>query len=89
METKFTPGPWVAVNSLNNNTTRVKAKNFGFVAEIIEFGKETDANAHLISAAPEMYALIKKIDAHLVRPDKLGDLIDEAERVLAKARGES
>lgn len=44
-------------------------------------------NALMMVAAPEMLQLIKKINAHLVRPDILGDLIDEAERLIAKAEG--
>jgi hypothetical protein len=49
---------------------------------------ELEANAHLIAAAPEMYALLEK----LVNPDNcrkdIIHIIGNAESLLARARGE-
>lgn len=49
---------------------------------------DTDA-AHIVKCVnmfDEMLALIKKIDAHLINPNRLGDLIDEAEKLIEKAK---
>ena len=74
---KHTPGPWKA-----SPLGRIYAPGYGWEgAEIahVQFKAldtktfdtlQTEANAHLIAAAPEMLGLLKKLKAHLE-----GDLI--------------
>lgn len=94
-EAKFTKGPWVKdygmtlghIKSINDAhgglTPTVCMYSMRFINE-----KEMQANAHLIAAAPEMYALLEK----LVNPDNckkdIIHIIGNAESLLAKARGE-
>ena len=52
------------------------------------------ANAHLIAAAPDMYAMLSEVVDRISNPDHVNDVLlerltDEIEDVLAKARGES
>lgn len=68
MKNKFTPGPWIVqVNKYNKHELLVKTLNasnriissFGSEEEPLD---ETDkANARLIAAGPEMYAMLNKI----------------------------
>lgn len=64
-ETKFTPGPW---ESFNRDTCQViYAKGYErAICQVDSYSKgfgpdrdERDANAHLISAAPELYEALK------------------------------
>ena len=97
-ETKFTPGPWAKVKSstlyiapasdINRVIARMQCKRPAMFAEAVE----ADANARLIAAAPEMYALLERIldevqwDELAVR-DRAGTYVAVC-RTLAAARGE-
>jgi hypothetical protein len=68
---RHTPGPWrVRTQSHEwfcetNHANRVVSDNHPthFVASIEGFGDDAVANAHLIAAAPEMYAALKAVVA--------------------------
>lgn len=90
---KFTPGPW-------------KIKHFeweGFPNNSIEYGESgecvaeyvaNDADAKLISAAPEMYEFINWIrsvagQCAIIKGKKFfPQILDKADELLKKARGE-
>ena len=76
---------------LHNDDENIYYKSFPNVAmkpELKSQSIELVANAHLIAAAPEMYAALKLIsDLSILDADKgLSSLVDE---LLVKARGES
>ena len=53
-------------------------------------GAEAEANAHLYSAAPEMYAELARIEDILEDSEDCGEIsIDRIKTILRKARGES
>ena len=92
---KFTPGPW---SLLFNDKTKVVFENKGvaiFVADtyggFTKSDSEQEANAALISAAPELY---KELEKHcalcmLRHPECEGCKLCETRKVLKKARGEN
>ncbi|AOR76314.1 hypothetical protein [Novosphingobium resinovorum] len=99
--TKFTPGPFVAVewdceprfNDDGNRFWGIKPEKFCAGAQFLEAsGWMTEANARLLAAAPELYALA--IRAETLLP-MLGDvpaaqrLMADLSAALAKARGEA
>lgn len=99
-ETKWTPGPWVVGESSHNGLPCVDAcdPNDGqLMIEICEVWGEdraesetemSRANAHLISAAPELYeALASMLEE--CEDDEFAPHVMEAKAALAKARGET
>ena len=104
-DTKFTPGPWSQVPQSNGSVMIARRYETGkqlsphglrLVCNVLVRGSsmsEDDANAHLISAAPEMYEVIEEIaemkiadcDAH----DAANYMRDAARALLAKMRGEA
>ncbi len=90
METKFTPGPWDN-NKWNSHEHQISALG-GTVALVSHSHSlisedSADANAHLIAAAPEMYAALSKAKVY-IGDCGLPDLIEEVAAALKKARGE-
>jgi hypothetical protein len=101
-DTKFTPGEWRKDGNGNRVTTQR-----GIIAEcpVPQKGGVFDcqANAHLIAAAPELYAALEEMDSAAVylcavqaNPKLLGtatakftDAREHTRAALAKARGES
>ena len=88
-DTKFTPGPWMA-EAENVHTGCVATCHgdadtwFEVWSENWEGGIDQEANANLIAAAPDMYALLKDI----LENYECGDIVDqEIQEVLAKAEG--
>jgi len=98
-ETKFTPGPWILENRLNI------CDEYDCFLEPIYLhihDRISDADAHLIAAAPDMYEelecardVFRFYQSHhefkggtekAIRNKKIADRID---RLLAKARGEA
>ena len=80
MEAKFTKGPWTA----NNTGYYTRVVSGGVLISEISSG---NSNAHLIAAAPDMYAMLEVIAismecCHGVDTSAIYSL-------LAKARGES
>lgn len=103
-EPKFTPGPWV-VNTdheqLGDITTIDRSIGVAYAQQVSNNDRlnkhvERKANAHLISAAPEMYDLIRQfIEGEYKEYDDdfdyykfIGLMLDKFEDVLKKARGE-
>lgn len=83
-EAKFTKGDWKVNSLVNGRGFDISFNDDGeCIAEIIHI----ESDAHLIAAAPEMYAMLDM----LVDNDGINDCsIDrEVESLLAKARGES
>jgi hypothetical protein len=85
---KFTKGPWEIFGdwAINDSNGRLIAQ-FEPLCDDISLANtdESFANAHLIAAAPEMYALLKNIQLEHCNTAKLYNEIDD---LLAKARGE-
>lgn len=102
MTTKFTPGPW-SVTGDNSYIFSWKSLDKGGMprpicgpAIIPSEHEENVANAHLISAAPELYEALEKIVQDVQQTSTGGitgpgywEALDEAREALAKARGEA
>lgn len=103
-ETKFTPGPWVAVDEGRGRDRNwcvmvPEESRFGpYIATIHNTADHAKANAHLIAAAPELYeALEAVLDLREntspfggeLQADRIDRTIEAASAALAKARGES
>jgi hypothetical protein len=89
-ETKFTKGLWT---SNGHSCVSVGSKVLCvFTDSSVNTGDETEdyANAHLVSAAPEMYALLDEISDGLLEAGGFGncELAKRIEALLAKARGD-
>ena len=80
---EHTPGPW------RYGTMRYQHDSFGYVYRglrgkiMIEFNDNGEADAALIAAAPDMFAVLAKILSECA----LYELKEEAEAALAKAQG--
>jgi|DEB0MinimDraft_3_1074331.scaffolds.fasta_scaffold63928_1 hypothetical protein len=89
---KFTPGPWVKVGRYLIRPEKVTEYVDAPVARTRSKGlrkrsdEESEANAHLIAAAPDLYDMLKTIE----NDDGIvpGWLWDRIQATLAKARGE-
>ncbi len=77
-ETKFTAGPWQVFRKQSS----VGCNEGQGIAELWRDGDERKANANLIAAAPEMYAMLEQIC------DGMFDA-ESAQKLLAKARGDA
>lgn len=85
---KFTPAPW---NNCDGETIETKEARICIVAPLNLTQEESDANAALIAAAPDMYEELKWHCAlcMLQHPECEGCEICETRKVLKKVRGES
>lgn len=104
-EAKFSKGPWEVCSDDWNLGERPDDAMFSIVSEDKEWHIATvldaegaEANAHLIAAAPEMYAFLEQLanEFQVVSCSdsaRTGEWFDKRirriERKLAKARGES
>lgn len=113
-DTKFTPGPWRVANNgrkgkktptfriWRNDPNQPDGDNFrntGYAS--ISSHVSGESNAHLIAAAPELYAALEWYEARLGNVRKITpegeksrneldrDFGDRARAALAKARGEA
>lgn len=87
--TKHTPGPWKVFYTTNGQTIigigeaagaeGITDPQFG----LWRSGKEREANARLIAAAPDMLAALKAILAH--KPDNADAIWEQVEEAIAKA----
>ena len=86
-ETKFTPGPW---NNCDGETIETKEARICIVAPLNLKPEESDANAALIAAAPEMYRKLEWLQREFDESDdeELVAIGWEIELILKKARGE-
>ena len=102
-ETKWTPGPWeVKPVELGVPYLRVRGTRLGMrhkVANVLATHDhpairereiaETEANAHLIAAAPDLYEALETTVAALASSGSMHQkALDAAEAALSKARGE-
>lgn len=99
---KFTAGPWdiAAWNDDSEHQGQVSAVTQSDEERVIceflksESGESQTANAHLIAAAPEMYAALEELLAWQNGPplptweEKHNAAVSQAYAALAKARGE-
>lgn len=91
---KFTPGPWNTATVIRNGEifAAVIDGHRERLCTMPDFGAAAQANAVLMSHAPEMYALLDRIRGRL-ESCKLEQSIDveterEIRQLLAKTRGE-
>lgn len=98
MDAKFTPGPWRACDRV----VVVTVEDHGFGTWIANCavggsgGDEQLANSFLIGAAPDLYAVVKRLDAangldadHPGYADEMNAIMLLAESALKKAEGRS
>lgn len=86
-ESKFTKGEWVAC--VDEDSCWVDSVEGGLLADITHAdvsNSESDANAHLIAAAPSMYEVLE--DVLEILPNSQYRARKGIESLLAKARGE-
>ena len=84
----FTPGPWFVCHT--NFISYVKADTGHKEIAVLyaDAGAEKQANAHLISAAPELYEALKAyVTACEQQAIKLGPITGSAKAAIAKAEG--
>jgi hypothetical protein len=85
-----TPGPWL---SFDSGTLVISASpGDALIADLdgseVDTNEEREANAHLIAAAPELYAVVKAYVVACKEQDiKLGSITGDAIAALAKAEG--
>jgi hypothetical protein len=90
MKAKFTKGPWVK-DSRGECLINPDGENIIVWGCGLSSATKTDervANAHLISSAPDMYKLLIEFKSFAERQGWDHVLINDAENLLAKARGE-
>lgn len=97
-ETKFTPGPWFINRSEMGIHKYVEARiGGGMIQEVAccgptELHEQSDANARLIAAAPDLYAVVEELEESSSYWSEycvpLG-IVDRLREALAKARGEA
>ena len=84
---KWTPGPWRYDRTNGSPTTgehMIAGAKPGYLAEVRDCGSgDVRANAHLIAAAPDLYAALVHAQQNMPHPDQM---IDAA---IAKARGQA
>src|SRR5690554_3359102 len=95
-ETKFTPGPWETY-LVDRDVVVIRKMTHDGEQELQQIARCTSGfdNAHLIAAAPELYAIVDRLVNYRASENDGVPLVDndrffdEAMEALAKARGES
>lgn len=86
INTKFTKGPWEKVVGRTHCAIRTDS---GVIADMRTVnGCYSHHNAHLIAAAPDMYAMLDRLRTADM-PGEPEKLFSEIKNLLAKARGEN
>jgi hypothetical protein len=83
---KHTKGPWKYVKSTSYHS--IQAEGPCDIARLVNSNRE--ANAHLVSAAPEMLELVEillNMTVNAVDPEGFSDIRNKCYQVLAKAKG--
>ena len=88
---KFTPGPWHVSRQFANQLPLIYDQNGHCVASADAYYKrerpESEANAHLIAAAPDLLEALKNIENDDGRiPEKIWNMRNDA---IARAEGRS
>jgi hypothetical protein len=100
-ETKHTPGPWVLRPNPGDGIVSEHGGSDGYphtigtvggylIANVCQQAAETEANARLIAAAPDLLAALKTIAESWERGfnlDEWRDAMDDAHSAIAKAEG--
>lgn len=82
-----TPGPWGVQGHGNDADVYVADKEIvAWVGDPFD-KKETEANAHLIAAAPDMLAMLEEIRECAYRWSEIRT-VEQLDKVIRKARGE-
>jgi hypothetical protein len=85
---EYTPGPWeVAPDPENDDSFLIEETNEGaIVAQVIHCcsGEWTEANAHLITAAPDMYLALKEAEV-VLKEQNNGKCLASVLAAIAKA----
>jgi hypothetical protein len=83
-EPKFTPGPWKVWKDMDPKEPRqIIGMETDFICEISEINTNRDANAHLLAAAPELYAVLWR----MASDPRIEPYHREIKATLAKANG--
>jgi len=98
MMSKHTPGPWhFRVDPIHQGQYFIRVQSYGFAPLATVRGdkrstlKDSEANARLIAAAPDLLEALKMAVSALERSDYIQmdgdsfDVVDEARAVIAKA----
>jgi acetamidase/formamidase len=93
--TKHTPGPWRVVRANPSPTTGpllIAGGKPGYIADVrvVHGNEENNANARLIAAAPQMFALLRAVrDAYIEDPSGRAQVIvqDEIEALIHRLQG--
>lgn len=102
LEAKYSPGPWRVTNywprKVYDKVNRLVAVPFlPNTGDRTENRNRCGANANLISAAPEMYALLGRLEDYFKNRHIYGygveekvseDLLSEIKKVMKKVRGD-
>ena len=83
METKHTPGPW----KLTNRTVYGSTPSGRVVTLHSGCDDSFDANARLISAAPELFGIVKECESLMVHGMRKVDLSYRLKEVIKKVEG--
>ena len=99
---KFTKGPWnfyIKQMTSSDGETRIKyyiEKDGTLLAQFANFGDENEANLKLCTSAPDMYALLGRLEDYFQNRHIYGPGVEESvskklmiriERVMKKADG--
>lgn len=94
-KTKFTEGPWELV-SRGWDGRVVNGSDGNWIADLTLYHDTSEANAHLIASAPDLYEALEEMLKETTEMIKLGECDSDwchdgrilATKALAKARGE-
>lgn len=101
MESKYTPGPWTMYGGIVSLTSDYSIKTINFDTEIahIKICQDSEANARLIAAAPDLLEACKRFiskygtPTHNCTNEERGYaedcLVCEMEQAISKAEGKS